>query len=140
MLLNSPEPEASSADTFDSAEQVKSDENDILTKANAASPGDTTEISNAAQMQQLMPKRIADTEMRFERQGYDRDWSFEYRQLISDLFIVHAKELENFNVTEIECKRSACRIQSEISGEQFMQIMELASLLWYTSQGTRPRL
>lgn len=123
----------------ESTEQNQSQPRDTLVQAKTADSADTAEITSSAQMQQLLTRRIADTASIFEQEDYHRDWSFESRQRISDLFIVHAKELENFSVADIECKRSVCRIQSEISGEHFMQIMELQRLLneqsWFGSPG-----
>lgn len=112
---------------------------DVLTETGGATPEIPPEAYHSVQVQQLLAKRMADKSAEFDRQDYHPDWSFERRQLVSDLFVVHAKELENFDVVDIDCKRSVCRIQSEIAGEHFMQIMELQRVLnqqeWFGPSG-----
>lgn len=85
----------------------------------------------------LLQEQVADYTTQYYEQGYDTDWSYAATQKITDLFAVHAKELESFNVLAIECKSSICQIKTDIDGNHFMQIMQLQKLLieqaWYGS-------
>lgn len=130
-------PEFRSPDAPEIAARNNAKGNNVQTETKPSGKAESPRISGPVTTQELVAKRIKDTATRFERQNYQSGWSFEAQQKVSDFFIIHAKELENFDVLDVDCKQTVCRIQSEISGEHFMEIMELHRLLedqpWFSS-------
>lgn len=83
----------------------------------------------------LLQQQVTDYTAQFYDEDYDTDWSYTSKQQLTDLFAVHAKELESFNVVAIECKSSVCQIKTHIEGHHFMGLMHLQKVLvaqdWY---------
>lgn len=122
-------PKADSSTIVRGTQQPSYKSSDVQTEI--AEPADlvTPHPEPAIELDKVLQKRVADRSLAFAEQDYHPDWSIEVRQQLSDLFLVYGKELENFDVVDIDCKTSICRVQTEIAGEYFMQIMELQRVL-----------
>ncbi len=77
----------------------------------------------------LLQQQVTDYTAQFYDEDYDTDWSYVATQQLTDLFAVHAKELESFDVVAIECKSSICQIKTHINGHHFMGLMHLQKIL-----------
>lgn len=90
-------------------------------------------------MAALLQQQVTDYTTQYYEQGYNAHWSYVATQQLTDLFTVHAKELEKFNVLAIECKSSICQIKTHVDGQPFMALMHLQKLLveqgWYDASG-----
>lgn len=111
------------------------------TIATAATPGPVIDNQAALELEPtpdvaaLLQQQVTDYTTQFYDEDYDTDWSYTAVQQIKDLFALHAKELESFNVVAIECKSSVCQIKTHIEGHHFMGLMHLQKVLvtqdWY---------